>query len=89
MSRFDWVPKFQPQHDVLNNLSQAIWKLDQPVEVNVAEDFNKRLLIALQGGPGTHNADRLLRLPGTVNWLNAQKREAGRQPALSFWMTKP
>lgn len=68
---------------------QAIWKLDQPVEVSVAEDLNKRLLIALQGGPGTHNADRLLRLPGTVNWLNAHKREAGREPALSFWMTRP
>lgn len=68
---------------------QALWKLDQPVEIAVAEDLNLRLLQALQGGPGTHNADRLLRLPGTVNWLNAQKREAGREPALSFWMTKP
>lgn len=68
---------------------QAIWKLDQPVEVNVAEDLNKRLLSALQGGPGTQNADRLLRLPGTVNWLNAHKRDSGREPALSFWMTRP
>ena len=68
---------------------QAVWKLDQPVPVSVAEDFNKRLLIGLQGGPGTHNADRLLRLPGTVNWLNAKKRDAGRKPALSLWMTRP
>ncbi|MEL6647640.1 MAG: hypothetical protein AAFQ05_08035 [Pseudomonadota bacterium] len=68
---------------------QALWKLDKPVEVNVAEDLNLRLLHAMHGGPGTHNADRLLRLPWTVNWLNAKKRDAGREPALSYWMDKP
>jgi hypothetical protein len=68
---------------------QALWKLDQPVEIDIVEDLNLRLLQAMQGGPSTHNADRLLRLPWTVNWLNSKKREAGRVPALSYWMDKP
>lgn len=68
---------------------QAVWKLHEPIAPDTAEDMNKRLLLALQGGAGTHNVDRLLRLPGTVNWLNDAKREAGREPQLSFWMTRP
>ncbi len=68
---------------------QAVWKLHEPVPPETAEDYNKRLLRTLQGGDGTHNVDRLLRLPGTINWLNDQKRSAGREPTLSFWMTKP
>ena len=68
---------------------QAVWKLHEPVPPEIAEDYNKRLLRSLQGGDGTHNVDRLLRLPGTINWLNDRKRGAGREPALSFWMTKP
>lgn len=42
----------------------------------------------LQGGPGTHNADRLLRLPWTMNWLNDKKRADGRDPALA-WHFEP
>lgn len=68
---------------------QAVWKLHEPVPPDLAENYNKRLLQTLKGGAGTHNVDRLLRLPGTINWLNDAKRSAGRQPALSFWMTKP
>lgn len=63
---------------------QAVWRLDRPLDVEQAEELNKALLIALQGGPGTHNADRLLRLPWTMNWLNDKKRAAGREPALAF-----
>lgn len=63
---------------------QAVWKLSKTIEVELAEELNYSLLMALQGGAGTHNADRLLRLPGTVNWLNDKKREAGRVPKLSL-----
>jgi len=67
---------------------QAVWKLDEPLEIEKAEELNKALLFALQGGPGTHNADRLLRVPWTMNWLNDKKRADGRKPALA-WHFEP
>ena len=67
---------------------QAYWKLDTPVSIEEAEEYSKSLLVALQGGPGTHNADRLLRLPWTMNWLSDKKRADGREPALS-WCFEP
>lgn len=67
---------------------QAVWKLVEPLEIEKAEKLNKTLLFILQGGPGTHNADRLLRLPWTMNWLNDKKRASGREPALA-WHFEP
>lgn len=67
---------------------QAVWKLDEPLSIDKAEELNKALLFILQGGAGTHNADRLLRLPWTMNWLNDKKRADGREPALS-WAFEP
>lgn len=67
---------------------QAVWKLDEPLDVEKAEELNKALLFVLQGGPGTHNADRLLRLPWTMNWLDDRKRAVGREPALA-WHFEP
>jgi hypothetical protein len=65
---------------------QAVWMLQLPLEVEEAEELNKAILITLQGGAGTHNADRLLRLPWTMNWLNDSKRRLGaRQLSLSLW----
>lgn len=67
---------------------QAIWKLSEPITVEAAEALNLAILAATQGGPGTHNADRLLRLAWTMNWLNDKKRAAGRQPATA-WLVHP
>jgi hypothetical protein len=49
------------------------------------EALNRRLEAAL-GGKGTHNADRIMRLPGTVNWPNAKKRKAGRGPSMAHML---
>lgn len=65
---------------------QAIWRMNEPVSVEDAEAFNRALLVAFQGGPGPIDAGRLLRLPGSVNWLSDRKRAAGREPAKAFLM---
>lgn len=63
---------------------QAVWKLDEPLDIPKAEELSKALLFVLQGGPGTHDANRLLRLPWTMNWLNDKKRASGREPDLAY-----
>ncbi len=67
---------------------QAIWKLDTPMPLKSAADFGSyegknRALAEKLGGDAVHNADRLLRLPGTVNLPNKKKRDSGRQPAVA------
>jgi predicted P-loop ATPase len=55
------------------------------IEKNVApiEDRNRALASRVGAPAGTHNVDRLLRLPGTVNWPNAAKALKGRIACLS------
>jgi hypothetical protein len=55
------------------------------IEANVKpiEDRNRALAAAVGAPAGTHNADRLLRLPGTVNWPNAAKKKLGRTPCMA------
>lgn len=72
----------------------AIWRLDQPIAITgeseeqriaCAEDI-KRYNIQLEwdfGGDHCHNVDRILRLPGSVNWPDAKKRGRGRVPTLA------
>ncbi|HKX80110.1 MAG TPA: VapE domain-containing protein [Novosphingobium sp.] len=62
-----------------------IWKLDEPFFLGGAEervvDIEERaraLRIDFDADEGTHNVDRLLRLPGSVNLPNKKKRDAGR-----------
>ena len=65
---------------------QALWLLDEEyrfdAEINKdiaeIETRNRALAAALGTQPGTHNVDRLLRLPGTINHPNAAKRHKGR-----------
>lgn len=66
---------------------QGFWKLREPVPINgsleAAEDakrYNLQLEL-LFGADQCHNVDRIMRLPGTVNWPNAKKRKKGRVPA--------
>ncbi|MCK5604623.1 hypothetical protein KAR91_22230 [Candidatus Pacearchaeota archaeon] len=50
--------------------------LDEPAGISkygveYLESINKALLQALKADPGTHNLDRVLRIPGTINWKYA------------------
>jgi hypothetical protein len=68
---------------------QGYWRLKDPEPVNgdvtIAEDlklYNKGLERDL-GTDATHNLDRVMRVPGTVNIPTASKLPKGRVPALS------
>jgi len=62
---------------------QCIWKLDTPYDLtDPAQLAEYRALNAAlakrSGADDVQNADRWLRVPGTLNVLDAKKREAGR-----------
>lgn len=68
---------------------QGFWRLKLPVLLDgteaayeEAKRWNKQIELLL-GGDNCHNVDRIMRLPGTVNWPNKKKREKGRVPALA------
>ncbi|UPJ97430.1 virulence-associated E family protein [Bradyrhizobium sp. 172] len=63
---------------------QILYRLTEPVQdVRALESANRALLELLGAPKGTHNIDRLLRLPGTINWPNKKKLKAGRTACLS------
>jgi hypothetical protein len=68
---------------------QGFWRLQQPVPINgeldLAEEekrYNQHLEY-LFGGDNCHNVDRIMRLPGTINW----KTTKGRQPTRAELVT--
>ena len=71
---------------------QGFWKfdgeLDLPGEPDdearhlLVEERNLKIEATLQGD-SCHNIDRIMRLPGTVNWPGEKKRKKGRKPALA------
>jgi RecA-family ATPase len=61
----------------------AFWRLDEAVaNKRVVTGANIALERTLQGDH-CHNHDRLMRVPGTVNWPNRKKAAAGRKPAMA------
>jgi len=70
------VIKFKPQPTLINLSGGGLhcyWVLDNPIkvdEVGVAEleSINKYFIKELGGDKGTHNLDRVLRIPGTYNF---------------------
>lgn len=67
----------------------ALWRLAEPIviggDLGRAEEaklYNLQLEFKL-GGDHCHNVDRILRVPGTVNWPDAKKRKKGRVPTLA------
>jgi hypothetical protein len=73
---------------------QALWLLDKPLEVVGSSDaeriasaddiggYNRTLELAL-GGDHCFDVSRILRLPGTINYPSAKKKERGRVEALA------
>ena len=68
---------------------QMFWKLDEPVEINGLEEkwkdferYNLQIELLLNGD-SCHNVDRIMRLPGTINWPNEKKRKKGQVPAMA------
>jgi hypothetical protein len=68
---------------------QAFWRLDEDFYVGGdliraadGEAYSIQLGLIL-GGDATHNCDRIMRLPGTLNIPNERKKKAGRAPALA------
>ena len=63
---------------------QAFWFLKTPIcDIQRAEELNKRIADLL-GGDSCHNADRLMRLPGTLNVPDARKEAKGRVIAAAY-----
>ncbi|WP_166486148.1 DUF5906 domain-containing protein [Jannaschia sp. CCS1] len=71
---------------------QGFWKFDEELHLTgepedetrhlPVEERNLKIEAVLQGD-SCHNVDRVMRLPGTVNWPNDKKRKKGRKPALA------
>ncbi|KAA0909625.1 hypothetical protein FLO80_20585 [Aquicoccus porphyridii] len=71
---------------------QAFWRLEEALPLSGAaddesrhlpiENRNQRIEADLQAD-ACHNIDRLMRLPGTVNWPNEKKRKKGRVARLA------
>lgn len=76
---------------------QAYWFLEEPIILDGteataldAESYSVQLELLLSGDR-TSNADRIMRLPGTINLPNEVKRKKGRKAALSYvveWIGK-
>lgn len=66
---------------------QGFWKLEEPAPLTLLngsrdpqeEDYNRYIEHEF-AADHCHNIDRIMRVPGTVNWPNKKKRDAGRQP---------
>jgi len=62
---------------------QGLWALVPGATVEQVETVNRGLIQRFNADKGTWNGDRVFRLPDTINWPNAIKRAAGREPVMS------
>jgi hypothetical protein len=67
---------------------QAFWRLSRPtLAVGAVEGLNRSVAEEF-GGDQCHNIDRLMRLPGTVNYPNKKKIGLGRVPTFASLETE-
>jgi hypothetical protein len=62
---------------------QGLWALVPGATVEQVELVNRGLIQRFNADKGTWNVDRVFRLPDTINWPNAIKRAAGREPVMA------
>ena len=69
---------------------QGFWKLREPIPINgdktkaeAAARYNIQIEVLYGTADACHNIDRVMRLPGTINWPNKRKRKKGREPAVA------
>ncbi len=68
---------------------QCFWKLDAPVSIEGVKEkyedvkrYNQQLEVAYQGDH-CHNIDRIMRIPGTINWPDKRKQKKGRSAVVA------
>lgn len=68
---------------------QGFWRLKEPLHLGgnaekaeAAKLYNLAIEQAFEAD-SCHNVDRIMRLPGTINWPDKKKRKKGRTPALA------
>lgn len=62
---------------------QAFWRLEEESLNFDAIEATNRGIMARFGADACWNIDRLMRVPGTINWPDARKLTRGRVPALA------
>lgn len=68
---------------------QGFWRLEEPLPIGGEEaKYEDAKLYNIQleqafGADHCHNVDRIMRLPGTINWPNKKKAAKGRVPVLA------
>lgn len=78
----------RPSSWISGNGVQAVWRLAKPLKatadhITLVERLNKQLIAEFGASPGTHDAPRIFRVAGTVNFPGAAKIARGWKPVMS------
>ncbi len=64
---------------------QAFWRV-KDISHEQGETINRGLISYFGGDVGTHNIDRLMRVPGFINYPNKKKRDQGRVAVEAYFI---